>query len=314
MLALRMRIMMTGGTGFLGRPLCHALLDDGHDVGVVSRRPDQAQEDLIRSQRGSLSFLKWTANESPREWARLVDGWDAIVNLAGESIAEHRWTDDVKQRLYDSRILLTRGLVRGILAASRPPRLLVNGSAVGYYGSRGADILAESSSPGSDFLAQLCVDWEKAALEAKTAVTKVALLRTGVVIAASGGALAKMLTPFKLGVGGQIGNGQQYMSWIHRRDWIALAKGVITYELEGAFNLTAPTPVTNSEFVRELGKALGRPAALPMPAFALKLALGEMGEALLLSSQRAIPQRALDQGYQFDFPSLAQALPAALKD
>lgn len=307
-----MRILMTGGTGLLGRPLCQSLIAEGHDVAVVSRRPDRAQLAFGGTHDGHLSFVRWTADESPREWAHLVDGWDAVVNLAGEPIGDRRWTAALKQRLYDSRILMTRGLVRGILAAARPPRLLVNASAVGYYGSRGDQVLTETAAAGSDFLAQLCGDWEKAALEATAGGTKVAMLRTGLVLSAQGGALAKMVTPFKLGVGGRFGDGRQYMSWIHVHDWLGLAKGVVTYELDGAFNLTAPAPVTNGEFVRELGRALGRPAFLAVPAFALKLALGEMGEALLLSSQRAVPQRALDQGYQFEFPTLDQALPAAL--
>lgn len=307
-----MRILVTGGTGLLGRPLCLGLLADGHDITLVSRSPNRALSSFGGSRGGKLSAVRWTDQDSPREWVRLVDGYDVIVNLAGESIGDSRWNPAVKQRLYDSRILITKGLARGIREASAPPTLLVSGSAIGYYGSRGDAVLDESSSAGTDFLAQICVDWETAAREAQSTTTKVAILRTGVVLAGHGGALAKMLTPFKIGLGGPIGSGQQYMSWIHLHDWIALAKGVVTYGFEGVFNLTAPTPVTNREFTRELGRALGRPAVVPLPTFAVKLALGEMGEALLLASQRVVPTRALSQGYQFDFPTLARALPSAL--
>lgn len=307
-----MRVLITGGTGFLGRPLGQALLADQHDLTLLSRRPDDALRLMGGNHGGRLTVARWSADDSPREWAKLVNHHDVVVNLAGESIGDHRWTAAVKQRLYDSRILLTRGLARGIQTASQPPALLVSGSAVGYYGSRSDQVLTETSKPGSDFLAQICVDWEKAALDAASATTKVAVLRTGVVLGENGGALSRMLTPFRLGVGGPIGDGRQFMSWIHRHDWLALVKGIISYQFDGVFNLTAPTPVTNREFARELGKAMGRPAIMPLPAFAVKLAFGEMGDALLLSSQRAVPQRALDQGYQFDFPTIARALPAAL--
>ena len=305
-----MRLIVAGGTGFLGQPLCERLAGAGHEVVVLSRRPptdaDAAQAGWIG--RPGIRTLRWTAEASTSGWAACVDGADAIVNLAGESIADKRWSEEQKVRLERSRVDTTRALVSAIRAAPRPPRLLVSGSAIGYYGSRGDEILTEVSAPGDDFLARLSVKWEAEALRARETGTRVALLRTGIVLASDGGALAKMLTPFRLGVGGPLGTGNQYMSWIHREDWLALVEWIVADERAGPFNLTAPTPETNAAFARALGVALGRPAIMRAPAFALRLAMGEMADALLLSSQRVMPERATAAGFTFTYQTLASAL------
>jgi uncharacterized protein (TIGR01777 family) len=243
----------------------------------------------------------------------VIDGADVVVNLAGESIAEGRWTDARKQALRDSRLLSTRSLVAAIGRAARRPSLLLSSSAVGYYGPRGDEPVDERDGPGSDFLATLSVEWENAANEAASAATRVVLVRTGLVLERDGGALAAMLTPFKLGVGGPVGDGRQYWPWIHRDDWVALVQFLIAHPgAGGPVNATAPTPVTNEEFSRTLARALGRPCLFRAPGFALRLAMGEMADALLLKGQRVVPTRAVEMGYQFRYRDLKPALNAIL--
>jgi uncharacterized protein (TIGR01777 family) len=240
-----------------------------------------------------------------------LDGATGIVNLAGESIADSRWTASQKTRIRESRILATRSLVAAIARAANPPPALVSGSAVGYYGDTRDRIVTERDPAGSDFLAGVALAWEREALEAQKTGTRVVLVRTGIVLGKDGGALERMLLPFKLFAGGSLGSGGQYWSWIHLDDWIALVVWLLaTNETRGGFNGTAPEPVTNAEFSRKLGAALGRPSWLPAPAFALRLALGEMADAMLLAGQRAIPERALSFGFQFRYPVLDQALKA----
>jgi uncharacterized protein len=276
-----MRVVITGGNGFLGRALAANLRADGHDVVVPTR--------------GSTSA---------------VDGADAVVNLSGESIAGKRWTSAQKQRILDSRVQITRGMVDAILAAKKPPTVFVSGSAVGYYGPLGEEIVAEDAPPGSDFLAGVCVRWEAEARRAATA-TRVVYARTGLVLERDGGALPQMLPPFWFGAGGPVGSGRQYWPWIHRADWVGMVRWAMQNAgVSGPINVTAPTPVPNREFARALGRALHRPAFLPAPAFALRLLLGEMADALLLSGQRAIPQRAQKAGFEFTYPQLDGALQA----
>ena len=306
-----MRIVLAGGTGFLGRALGDAMVTAGHEVVVLSRQaPPAPRPGQVWTGTAATRHARWTGADDLTGWGHVVDAADAIVNLAGESIAERRWTDAQKHRLRESRLETTRAIARAIQAATRPPQTLLNASAVGYYGSRGDTRLVERSSPGDDFLGRLCVEWESEARAAGGPGTSVVYLRTGIVLERDGGALAKMLLPFRLFAGGPVGAGDQYMSWIHRADWVALVLWLLEQAEDGPFNATAPEPVTNAEFARALGRALGRPSWLPAPALAMRLALGEMADALLLGGQRVIPQRALELGFQFQYPTIDLALRA----
>jgi uncharacterized protein (TIGR01777 family) len=258
--------------------------------------------------------VSWPGDGSSGDWRDLVNGADLVINLAGESIASKRWTGAQKARLERSRIDTTRAIVDASSRAPSRPRLLVNASAVGYYGSRGDEILTEQSAPGSDFLARLTRDWEAEAARAADAGIRTVFLRTGIVLARDGGALQQMLLPFRLGVGGRVGSGEQYMSWIHRDDWVACVRWLTTADLDGAVNLVSPEPVTNATFARAAGSALGRPSWLPAPAFALRLALGEMADSLLLASQRAVPARALDAGFTFRYREIGATLRQILRE
>jgi uncharacterized protein (TIGR01777 family) len=302
-----MRIVITGGTGFLGRPLANALVDAGHSVTILTRgapRLDRQPENRIRA-------VPWTPDGSAGAWASELDGADAVVNLAGESIAATRWTAAQKERILESRRVATRSVAAAIARASRPPSLLLNGSAVGFYGPCGAEVITETANAGDDFLAHVCDVWEKEAQVAASDRTRVVRLRTGLVLEKDGGALPQMLTPFKLGAGGPVGSGRQYWPWIHRADWVALARWIIeTPAVSGAVNASAPNPVTNADFARSLGRALHRPAFLPAPAFALRLLLGEMADALLLSGQRAVPRHAEQGGFTFRYRQVDEALGA----
>jgi uncharacterized protein (TIGR01777 family) len=237
---------------------------------------------------------------------------DAVINLAGEPVAQ-RWNDDVKRRIRESRVTGTRNLVAGMAKLAKRPAVLVCSSAVGYYGSRGDQILDESSAPGDDFLAGVCVEWEKEAQAAEPLGVRVARIRTGIVLDARGGALQRMLPPFKLGLGGRLGHGGNWMSWIHAEDLVELYRFALeTSSAHGPFNGTAPSPVTNSDFTKALADAVHRPAIFPVPELALKLLFGEMG-TVLLSSQRAVPRAAVDAGFRFRFPELAGALADLLR-
>jgi len=297
-----MRVVIAGGTGFLGYPLGEALARDGHDVVTLSRGNASA------AARGART-VSWAPDGSVGPWAAEIDGAAAIVNLAGESIAARRWSAAQKRRILESRVLATRGLVNAIRQARLAPQVFVSGSAVGYYGPLGDELAAEDHPPGSDFLAHVCRAWEAEAMAADAATRRIVVVRTGLVLARDGGALPKMLLPFWFGAGGPVGSGRQYWPWIARRDWIDLVRWAIaTPAAAGPLNAVAPEPVTNREFAQALGRALHRPALLPTPAFALKLALGEMADALLLSGQRAIPQKAVSLGFTFRQTTLQEAL------
>lgn len=305
-------IVIAGGTGFLGRPLAASLAAGGHAVTVLTRPRADGRGNPPASPRaasGSIVQVEWHPDGTTGPWMRAIDGAAGVVNLAGESIAARRWTASQKARLVESRVLATRSLVDAIAAAASPPKVFISGSAIGYYGDRGDEVLSEPSAPGRDFLAELCVQWEREAMRANSARTRAALIRTGIVLHSTGGALAKMLPPFKAFAGGPLGSGQQYMSWIHRDDWVGLVSWAITNDLVGGpINATAPEPVTNLEFSKALGRALHRPSLLPAPAVALRLLLGEMADSLLLASQRVIPARAEELGFQFSYPRLEPAL------
>jgi uncharacterized protein (TIGR01777 family) len=310
-----MRIVIAGGTGFLGSPLAEVYAEEGHDVRVLTRglAPGVSKHDPGTGVPG-VTRVGWAANGDAGPWADVVSGADAVINLAGESIADGRWTPQRKAALRDSRLMATRSLVAAINAAAPAPRVFVSGSAVGYYGPRGEEPLAEDSPAGDDFLANLCVDWEAAARGASASGTRLALLRTGIVVERSGGALAKMITPFKLFTGGPIGSGRQYMSWIHRLDWLEIVRWIVeTPRVDGPVNATAPYPVTNRHFSRALGRALRRPALVPAPGFALRIVLGEMASSLV-TGQRVLPARAKALGFHFRYPEIEQAFRGIFED
>ncbi len=292
-----MRVILAGGSGFLGRALQRRLRDSGASVAVLTRQPRP----------GVADDIAWTPDGSAGPWARSLEGADAIVNLSGAGIADQRWTAARKQELISSRILSTRSLVAAISTLSAPPAVFVAGSAVGYYGARGDEVIAETEPPGAGFLAALCVDWEREA-EPASSLTRLVILRTAPALHPDGGALAAMLLPFRLGVGGRLGSGTQYMPWIHLDDWTGLVESLIGDDrARGAFNVTAPQPVTNAAFTRALGEALNRPTIMPMPGFALRALLGELADSLL-TGQRAVPARADALGFRFRFPALDAAL------
>jgi uncharacterized protein len=306
-----MLVVIAGGTGFLGQPLATALAAEGHAVMVLTRKG--TSQDAARPAPGSVAPVHWNPDGTAGPWSRALDGATAVINLAGESIAARRWSPAHKARLVDSRRGATRSLVAAISRLREPPAVFVSASAIGYYGNRGDEVLTEESPPGTDFLANLAVEWERHAMQAQSPRTRVAVVRTGIVLDPHGGALARMIVPFKAFVGGPLGSGRQYMSWIHRGDWLALLRWMITNDVaSGPINLTAPAPVTNAEFSRELGRALGRPSLLPAPAFGLRLLLGEMADPLLLASQRVLPARAESLGFQFSYSQLGPALHALL--
>ena len=301
-----MQIVIAGGSGFLGSALAGALTREAHDVAILTRQESN------KPAAQHLSFVRWTPDGNAGPWARVVDGASAVINLAGESIGARRWTSAQKTTLRNSRLLATASLTAAIRQASHPPGAFISGSAVGYYGDRGEETLTESSPPGADFLANLAKDWEAAADDVSQ-ITRVALVRTGIVLDRHGGALPKMLPPFKMFAGGPLGTGTQYMSWIHRDDWVRLMSWIITTEgARGPLNATGPSPATNAEFSKALGHALRRPSLLPAPAFALRLVLGEMADPLLLSSQRALPARATDLGFSFRYSNIEEALASVL--
>jgi uncharacterized protein len=298
-----MRTVIAGGTGFLGRALARALVTAGHDVVVLSRRAAARPSSNGRA-------VAWSPDGHAGDWIREIDGAAAVVNLAGESIAARRWSAAQKRRILESRVLATRSLVNAIRQVAQPPQVFVSGSAVGYYGPRGDEPVTEANAPGSDFLARVCVDWEAEARPAES-LTRLAYLRTGLVLDRNEGALPQMLPPFWVGAGGPVGSGRQYWPWIHVQDWVDLAHFVIqTPSAAGAINATAPAPVTNAEFAAALGRVLGRPSFLRAPGFALKVVLGEMAGPLLLTGQRAVPAKAEALGVTFSYRRLDDALRA----
>ncbi len=298
-----MKVVLAGGTGFIGSALIEAMLARGDKVVLLTRDLHAAQ---LRWD-GKVDARLWNARD-PGPWVMAVNGADAVVNLAGESVAGARWTPERKLALIKSRIDSTRDIVAAITAATERPLVLVNASAVGYYGEEPEGECAEDAPQGTDFLAALCGQWEREARAAEKLEVRVAMTRFGVVLGKEGGALAKMLTPFKIGVGGPLGSGRQPFPWIHIDDAVgAILFALDNAKLDGPVNVTAPEARTNAEFTKSLGRALRRPVFLPAPAFAVRLALGEMS-ALLLKGQRATPQKLLACGYAFRHPTLDGAL------
>jgi len=298
-----MKITMTGASGMIGRRLLKHLMNAGHTVTVLSRHAGTNMPP-------GVILSVWPEQAMPPEES-LRDS-DAVIHLAGEPVAQ-RWTADAKRRIHDSRIVGTRNLVAALAKLSKKPEVLVSSSAVGYYGSRGDEILEESTAPASDFLAALCVEWEKEAHAAEALGVRVVCIRTGIVLDARGGALQRMLPPFKVGVGGKLGDGRQWMSWIHAEDLVAMFRFAMeSTQVRGAMNGVSPNPVTNTDFTRALANAVHWPAIVPVPVFGLKLLFGEMSSALL-ASQRAIPKAAQASGFQFRYPQLDATLADVLR-
>jgi len=297
-----MRVLISGASGMVGSALAAHLSSQGDDVyRLVRRNPQQEGE------------VAWYPEDKSVDPAHL-EGFDTVYHLAGENIAEGRWTDDKKARIRDSRIVGTEFLCETLAKLDRPPIKLVAASAIGYYGNRGDEVLREDSAAGEGYLPEVCEGWERATDAASDAGIEVANVRIGTVLDKSGGALAKMLMPFKMGVGGNLGSGTQYMSWITLDDLIGILRHcAVTDSLTGPVNAVAPNAVTNKVFTKSLGHALHRPTIFPVPAFAARIAFGEMADALLLSSTRVEPQRLFESGYPFQHTDIDQALEAVIR-
>ena len=283
-----MKVLVSGASGLIGSALCRSLEQDGHVVHHLVRRPPRTETEV-----------EWDPSSGPTDPTDL-SGFDAVVHLAGENIARGRWTPAKMARIRDSRTEGTRALCHALARADSKPRALVSASAVGFYGDRGDEVLDESSSPGTGFLADVCREWESATSAAAEAGVRVVNLRMGVVLTPEGGALAAMLLPFKLGAGGKIASGRQYMSWVSHDDVVRAIRHVLeTESLAGPVNAVAPDAVTNLEYTKALGRALSRPTIAPMPAFAARLAFGKMAQELLLASTRVVPAKLTQSGFQF---------------
>lgn len=297
-----MKVLISGSHGLVGTALIKSLETQGYEV---SR--------LVRQLPHSESEIEWNPDRYSIAIARL-EGFDTVVHLAGESIAEGRWNEEKKRRIRDSRVKGTKLLSDALANLERPPKSLICASAIGYYGDRGDELLTEESSPGTDFLAGVCVEWERATALAAEKGIRVVNARFGIILSKDGGALAKMLTPFRLGIGGRVGSGKQWMSWIALDDVVgAIEYALASDSLRGPVNFVAPNPVRNSEFTKTLGKVLSRPTLFPIPEFGVRLVFGEMADALLLSSQRVEPRQLKNAGFKFQLTELGDALQHALK-
>lgn len=295
-----MNILITGGTGFIGTPLSRELRNSGHTVVVTTRQTSDSKDKL-------------TWNPPALIPSEVISGFDAVINLAGEPVAPGRWTKRRKELIMSSRINTTRALIESIRKAASKPKVLISASAIGYYGAHSDEYVMEDTPPASDFLAEVCKAWEAEAVKAQESGIRVVLIRIGGVLESDGGALPKMMTPFKFFLGGPIGSGRQWFSWIHRDDVVGIVKYALENEsITGPVNATAPNPVTNKEFSSALGKALRKPSWLAVPAFVIKLTLGELG-GMLLTGQRVMPEKILRSGYKFKYDDLESALKAIFR-
>jgi uncharacterized protein len=295
-----MKITVLGGTGFIGKILMKNLVQEGHKVVLLSRNP-------LNISKADIEAAKWDADHIDA-WIKYIDGADAIINLSGEPIGSKRWTQKQKDKIIDSRLKTTRAIVSAISKSKSKPKLLINASAVGYYGNVESGEVTELSDSGAGFLSDVCKKWETGAKEAEKYGVRVVLVRLGIVLEKDGGALKKMLLPFKLFIGGPLGSGKQWLPWVHRDDLVGSMLFILKNQnISGVVNITSPNPVRMKEFSRELGKILKRPSMFPVPAFVLKILLGEMSE-MILTGQKAIPQKLIEAGYKFKFPELKSAL------
>lgn len=301
-----MKVIITGGSGFIGSRLTNSLAKDGHEVVILSRTPEQ-----VSGLPSGARAIKWDA-ESEKGWASEADGADAIVNLAGVNLAgkgffPQRWTEERRRRIRSSRVNAGKAVVKAVEAVKNKPGMVLQPSAIGYYGPRGDEIVTEEGTPGDDFLAQICVDWEAVSAPVEDLGVRRVVTRTGIILHPKDGALQRLLLPFKLFVGGPFGNGEQWYSWIHIEDDIRAMRFLIeNQDVSGTFNLTAPNPVKNRIFAKKLGKVLNRPSFIPTPGFALKIAFGEV-TTVVLDGQRVIPKKLQEVGFEFKFPELEPA-------
>ena len=298
-----MRIMIAGGTGLIGSALANSLVDSKYEVTILTRSPERHQPFAS----AGVQLEKWDG-ETAAGWGNLVSQSDAIVNLAGAGIADGRWTPSRKEQIRESRIRAGQALVSAIRDAETVPKVLIQSSAVGYYGPGADQVMTEQAAPGTDFLARVCVDWEASTDAVESMGVRRVVVRTGVVLSAQGGALPKMALPFRLFAGGPLGSGKQYFPWIHIDDEVAAIRFLLENEAaSGPFNLSAPNPPRNKEFVRHLGRIMGRPSLMPTPSIALRTLFGEMS-TVLLDGQRAVPSQLQEAGYEFIFPDPVAAL------
>jgi uncharacterized protein (TIGR01777 family) len=299
-----MRILITGASGLIGTALQKSFEEKGYEMLLASRSEPKSERDI-----------QWNADAGFADEDLLrLEGLDAVIHLAGESISALRWTDEKKKAIRDSRVHGTRTMIEAFARLEKKPKVFISASAIGFYGDRGDEEMTETSSVGDTFLSEVSKEWESESRRAEDMGIRTVLLRNGIVLSKDGGALATMMTPFKLGVGGVVGSGKQWMSWVSLDD----AVGIVNYALEnenlrGAVNVVSPNPVTNEEFTKTLGEVLYRPTFLPLPEFAVNLVFGEMGDALLIDSTRVVPKRLLDSGFKFRYPEINSALENAVK-
>ncbi|WP_088242880.1 TIGR01777 family oxidoreductase [Calothrix rhizosoleniae] len=302
-----MKIAITGATGFIGSSLVARLQKSGHQVMILTRNTSYARKIFPSQAFPNIEIVNYTPTILG-SWQNAISGCDSVVNLAGESIAEGRWTEEKKQKILQSRQLTTQNLVTAIANAEQKPSVLVNASAIGYYGTSETATFTENSPSGNDFLAEVCQAWEAAAQKVSDAGVRLVILRLGVVLAADGGALAKMITPFKMFAGGPIGSGNQWFSWIHRDDVVKLIIQAVTdSSMSGVYNATAPNPVRMNELSQTMGTVMNRPSWLPVPSFAIEALLGD-GAIVVLEGQQVVPKRTLTTGFKYQYPNLQGAL------
>lgn len=304
-----MNIIITGGTGFIGNTLAEFLINNNHEVTVLTRDPNKG---LLPG----VKYEKWSSGmEDIDEWKKYINESDAIINLAGDSVSKGRWNRSKKEAIFTSRVKCTAAIVKAIELSVDRPKVFISGSAIGYYGTRSDEEITENDRPGTDFMSNVCVKWEAEALKASTFGVRVAMLRTGIVLESNGGALEKFIKPFKIGLGVKMGNGRQWMSWICMKDFIDLILFIIKNDkAKGPFNCTAPYPVRNEEFTEVLGNIFENKIRFSVPAFVLKIMIGkEFANTVLLGGQKVIPKKAIDLGFQFKYINLKKALEHILK-
>jgi uncharacterized protein (TIGR01777 family) len=297
-----MKVIITGATGFIGRALTEELAQGDYEIVVLSRNPK------IKSELNKISYIEWDT-KNPNSWTDYVDGAYAVVNLAGENISAGRWTRKRKQMILHSRLNAGNAIVEGIKKVKNKPQVVIQASAIGYYGSRRDEALEESSSPGNGYLPEVAQKWELSTKAVESLGVRHVIIRTGIVLGKDGGALPRLIQPFRFFVGGPLGSGRQWFSWIHLEDEIRAIRFLMENEnLNGAFNLTAPVPLVMKDFCKILGQVMHRPCWIKVPGFMLRLVMGEMAEALLLTGQRVLPKRLLETGYRFSYPEAEPAL------